>query len=232
MIPWVVSLVLVALLLVLGFQFGFFQFGTVHETRYMEKEQVNLPDGSFVQLNAGSKFRYRKKGFADRRIVNLDGEAMFYVRRGNGGFLVKTKQGLVRVLGTNFNVYARPDGFEVTCYLGKVEVRKDGEIMPLDIGEKAIWDGTQLQKSTTYYERPRWIGGEAVFQDAPLRKVLDEVERQYGIRFKTELAKEYTYTGGIPHGELQVAMDNIADALDLNYEQEDRIMYLTDKKEQ
>lgn len=230
-IQWVAGLLLVALLVVLGFQFGFFQFGAVYEARDREKEQVNLPDGSFVQLNAGSTLRFREKDFVDRRIVRLEGEGMFYIRRGNGGFLVKTKQGLIRVLGTDFNVYARDDGFEVTCYLGKIEVRKDGEILPLEIGEKAVWDGTQFQKTTTHYERPTWIGGEAVFKDAPLQKVLDEVERQYGIRFRTELSRDYTYTGGIPHQELQTAMDNIADALDLKYEQDERIMYLTDKKD-
>jgi ferric-dicitrate binding protein FerR (iron transport regulator) len=156
---------------------------------------------------------------------------MFFVRRGEGGFLVKTKQGLVRVIGTNFNIYARPDGFEVTCYMGEVEVRKDGAILPLKIQEKAIWDGTAFVKTTTFYERPSWTAGEAVFKEAPLERVMEEVERQYGIRFKADLRQDYLYTGGIPHGDLQTAMDNIADALDLRYKQKGRDMHLTDKKE-
>jgi len=225
----IATLVAAVILLILGFQFGLFSGTALVRTKVMEKQRVDLPDGSFVHLNADSKVRFNTKKFPEQRIISLEGEGMFYVKRG-GGFLVKTKQGLVRVLGTNFNIYARSDGFRVSCYLGKVEARKEEEIVEVNIGESVSWDGSKFQKSPEYNDAPFWTLGEATFMEAPLIQVIDEIKRQFGVQFKLELEEEYFYTGSIPHNSLQVAMDNIAETFDLTYKQKGAVISLSDQK--
>jgi ferric-dicitrate binding protein FerR (iron transport regulator) len=198
-------------------------YDTREVTAAGEKENIPLPDGSFVDLNAGSTLRYNAADFKEKRIVDLAGEAHFIVRRG-GGFLCQTKYGLVRVIGTNFNVYARPDGFAVSCYLGKVEVRYKGEIMALEMNERAVWRKDHFEKMPDYGDRPRWLYGESVYEEALYSSVLAELERQFGIQVKTEITGDPRFTGSFPHVSLQEAMDNIVEPYGYRYEQKGQEM--------
>ncbi|MGI9174699.1 MAG: FecR family protein, partial [Rhodothermales bacterium] len=97
---------------------------------------VELPDGSDVQLNSGSRLAYRR-GFARwpfvpsaQRLVSLQGEAFFEVQPGGRPFVVETFNAHVEVLGTRFNVRAwlesRTSATRVTLAEGKVRaVRRD-----------------------------------------------------------------------------------------------------------
>src|SRR5690606_24206533 len=72
---------------------------------------VTLPDGSKVWLNAGSTLTYPSRFNAEERVVSLEGEAYFEVRKSQtpaGGmpFRVFTKGQTIEVLGTVFNVSA------------------------------------------------------------------------------------------------------------------------------
>ena len=71
---------------------------------------------------------------ADLRLVRLDGEALFNVTRDSRRpFLVRTRNAAARALGTQLNVYERPDGatrvavidgvVEVTPLAGSVALR-------------------------------------------------------------------------------------------------------------
>jgi len=196
-------------------------YDTKEVTSFGDKANIQLPDGSFVGLNAGSTLRYNAADFKEKRIVALEGEGHFTVRRG-GGFLCETDYGLVRVLGTQFNVYTRPDGFEVSCYLGKVEVRNQGEIIELNMNEKAIWQEDHFEKIPEYSEKPRWVIGESVFQEARYSSVLDELERQYNLEVKTEITGNPPFTGSFPHDNLQEAMDKVVDPYGYRYEQKEQ----------
>lgn len=198
-------------------------YDTTVKNQKGKKQNISLPDGSFAELNAGSILQYNDSDFREKRIVELEGEALFFIRRG-AGFLCKTKYGLVRVLGTNFNVYAREDGFEVSCYIGKVEVRREDQILALNQGEKAIWRDDHFEKSTEYEERPRWTTGESVFLKAPYTSVLAELERQYNLEVVTDITGNPPFTGSFPHHNLQEAMDNIVDPYGYRYEQKGREM--------
>lgn len=212
------GLITLSLLLLALFAQSCSPYDTKEVAPFGGRANISLPDGSFVELNAGSSLRYDADDFKEKRIVALEGEGHFSVRRGDG-FLCETKYGLVRVLGTSFNVYARPDRFEVSCYLGKVEVRHQGEIMELNLNEKAIWQEDHFEKVPEYSERPRWVTGESVFKEAPYSSVLDELERQYNLEVKTEITGDPPFTGSFPHGNLQEAMDNIVDPFGYRYEQ-------------
>ena len=87
---------------------------------------IQLPDGSRVRLNAGSKLEYDNKSFNNTtREVKLAGEAYFdVVKNASKPFIVNTSSAKVKVLGTTFNVRCYPEDKKIETSLihGSVEV--------------------------------------------------------------------------------------------------------------
>ncbi len=106
--------------------------------------EVTLPDGSAVNLKAGTSIGYDKEGFAQNRTVEIDGEAFFTVTHDSvHPFAVRAGDDLeVRVLGTEFNVRAShsTDSAEVVLQSGSVEVRSAGETLTLTPMQRAKVD--------------------------------------------------------------------------------------------
>ena len=77
---------------------------------YGDKKHFLLPDSSEIWLNAGTVIKYPEKFPKAQRLVHLDGEAYFSVRKdATKPFVVETSQLSVKVLGTQFNVKAYAD---------------------------------------------------------------------------------------------------------------------------
>ncbi|WP_324680337.1 FecR family protein [Hymenobacter sp. GOD-10R] len=91
-----------------------------------QRQQVRLPDGSTVWLNARSRLQYMGREGASAqgvRAVQLTGEAYFNVVPDPiRPFVVNTTAARVRVIGTAFNVraYAAEDSVEVSVTHGQV----------------------------------------------------------------------------------------------------------------
>lgn len=218
-----IGIVTLLLLSMLSFSMGWFSNQTVERAEVKEKKGIQLPDGSFIQLNAGSSVSFNEATFPEKKIIELEGEALFVVKRGQT-FLIKTDYGYVRSTGTQFGVYARPDGFEVACYLGKAEVIKNKETLVLSMNEQAVWKDGQFNKQSNYRERPDWTSGESIFVEEPFLKVIGELERQYGLKVVLDITGNPPFTGGIPHREIQIAVDNLVKPYGYNYEQNGRIL--------
>lgn len=217
------GVVALLLILLLSFSMGWFSNQTIERAEVQEKREIQLPDGSFVQLNAGSSVSFNATTFPEKRLIELKGEALFIIKRGKP-FLVKTAYGYVRSSGTQFNVYARPDDFEITCFLGKAEAIKKDENLLLSMNERALWKDDQFVKSPYYGERPDWTYGESVFVEEPFLKAVGELERQYGLEVILDITGNPPFTGGISHKELQSAVDNLVEKYGYNYEQNGRIL--------
>ncbi|SEN75472.1 ferric-dicitrate binding protein FerR, regulates iron transport through sigma-19 [Mucilaginibacter gossypiicola] len=87
--------------------------------------KIQLPDGSRVWLNMGSKLTYGNDFGTDQRRVNLVGEAFFdVVKDPQHPFVVTTPTISVRVLGTKFNVrsYNNDKTSEAALIRGKIEL--------------------------------------------------------------------------------------------------------------
>ncbi|NJO69319.1 MAG: FecR domain-containing protein, partial [Bacteroidetes bacterium] len=68
---------------------------------------LTLADGTKVWLNAKTRFTFPNHFNRDNRTVKLDGEAIFdVVHNQDAPFIVETQKYNVKVLGTEFNVYA------------------------------------------------------------------------------------------------------------------------------
>jgi ferric-dicitrate binding protein FerR (iron transport regulator) len=86
---------------------------------------VQLPDGTHVWLNAGSKLTYDKEFNSSRREVTLTGEGYFdVVRNEKKPFIIHTEKMDVKVLGTRFNVKSYPNdkATEAALIHGSIEV--------------------------------------------------------------------------------------------------------------
>jgi len=94
-------------------------------TRNGSRTKIELPDGSSVWLNAGSKLEYDKSFGNELREVHLTGEAYFdVVRNPDKPFIVITKAAKGKLLGTAFYVgcYTYEKKIETSLIHGSVEV--------------------------------------------------------------------------------------------------------------
>ncbi|HEY8917192.1 MAG TPA: FecR domain-containing protein [Chitinophaga sp.] len=94
------------------------------------KSRLLLPDGSVVWLNSGSRISYPANFTDSLREVELEGEAYFDVAKNSGHpFMVHTRDIIIKVLGTAFNVKCYPEDnkTEATLVRGLVQVSKTGD---------------------------------------------------------------------------------------------------------
>ena len=93
-----------------------------------KKSSIELADGTKVWLNAGSRMAFPDRFTGSRREIFLEGEAFFNVTPDKSmPFYVKTKEVVIRVLGTKFNVSAYEADNEVVTVLveGTVSMREN-----------------------------------------------------------------------------------------------------------
>jgi transmembrane sensor len=92
------------------------------------KQFILLPDGTTVLLNDSSQLSYRESGAEGFREVTLTGEAFFDVKHNpSKAFVVRSSNVKTTVLGTAFNISAKPRQKEVvvTVTRGKVQVSNE-----------------------------------------------------------------------------------------------------------
>jgi len=207
--PWL-SRIAAMLVMALGITYFFYTTNTT--TQLAENGQRNeflLPDNSEVVLNAGSKAEYRSWNWEDNRKIELDGEAFFKVAKGQT-FDVVTDLGTVTVVGTQFNVKARGDRFDVTCFEGKVKVTTaKNEILLLPGESIAFEKGKTLDAPAEDGAQPGWITYDTYFAAEPLANVIAEMERQYRIDIELNAQVENTYVGYIPMNDIDTALELI-----------------------
>ncbi len=191
---------------------------TVFTTKYAEKTSFELPDKSKVDLNAGSKIVYNKKGWDSNRNLNLKGEAFFSVKKGSK-FTVNTKLGSVSVLGTKFNVIVRNNYFQVTCYRGLVSVNYKNNIVKVPAGTSFKVNNNQSGKTFAIKDAlPSWIENFSTFTSMPYHYVIEELQRQYKIKIVYNSQFENTlFTGNFTHTNLKTALKSVTIPLNLTY---------------
>ena len=176
-----------------------------------ERKNLQLPDGSGVTLNGGSKITIDGNfGLAGRHIY-LEGEAFFDVKRNQDlPFIVHTPAMDVKALGTAFNIKAYPSekATETSLIRGLVEVtlkENDNRKMLLRPNQKVKWLKplvTDLDKKVSApieeKEEPAvhsltktesgvvkeiaWIENKLVFSDETLENIAVLLERWYGVK--------------------------------------------------
>lgn len=156
------------------------------------KYQVLLPDGTNVWLNSESSLKY-PLAFADgERKVELTGEAYFEVEKLTKNnkripFYVETRNQIIEVLGTEFNISAYLDDAVVATTLisGKVDVheRSKSNNVILSPGQQAISiEGSDMKVMPANLESTiAWKMGNFMYEDVYLRDILKQLSRWYNI---------------------------------------------------
>lgn len=168
--------------------------------------KVELPDGSLVWLNSGSKITYNNLFANANRDIQLSGEAYFNVtHNGQLPLVVNCGELQVKVLGTKFNVtsYKDLDGVDVVLEKGTVELF-DSKISSfqyrLKPGEMAKFDKNNRKLQIREVNTPKftsWKEGILNIYDQPLDVVVKKLETRYNQKF--EISPEikhcrYTFT--------------------------------------
>ena len=65
---------------------------------------------------------------------------------------------------------------------------------------------------------PNWFKGESAFRSAPLSRVFEEMERQYGVMVLADSLGERTFSGKFVHKDLKKALKMVCDPMKLNCE--------------
>ena len=164
---------------------------------------VVLRDGSKITLQKGSRVTYPLSFDKNIRVVHLEGEAFFDVKRDvKKPFLVYSQDLVTKVLGTSFNVraYKSDKNVQVFVKTGKVSVISKSNFDKEREKPDFQTDGlilTPNQKAT--YSREREILSRSlvsdpipliiskadfklVFNNTPIKKVFEEMEIYYGIK--------------------------------------------------
>jgi transmembrane sensor len=197
---------------------------------YGEKTTFSLPDNSEVVLNSGSEINYKKWNWDNNRRLELNGEAYFRVSKGRR-FEVQTSLGNVTVLGTQFNVKARKNRFDVVCYEGRVKVSYANTQILLTHGQGVSFENGKQIKMRIHSLKPEWTENQICFYKENIRTLLDEVERQYNITIELNTKdKSSLFTGKLPNKDLDVALQIISTTYHLETKKVSKNKIIFDEK--
>ena len=199
----------IAAIFVLGFSTLFYITSKKEvSTSIGETTVLNLPDNSKVTINASSSVQIKR--FNWDRNITLRGEAYFEVEKGKK-FTVATKDALVKVLGTKFNVISRDNYFETICYEGRVLVTYKNTKRVLNVGDKfLVIDNKTIETRNTKKDPHKWNGDKSSFKNTPIKHVLKEFERHYNVRIKANFNVDEKFTGSFVHDNENLALKSIA----------------------
>ncbi|MFK7832564.1 MAG: FecR family protein [Winogradskyella sp.] len=218
---WIKPLMRMAGVFLIGFGLYFTIFNsdlTETQTLASEQETISLPDLSEVTLNAASKITYDESTWNSKRSLNLDGEAYFKVAKGKT-FDVITDNGIVTVVGTEFNVKSRLNYFEVKCYEGIVKVTSDTIVRQLVAGETyRVLNKTFTEDKITDLQ-PKWTNNRSAFKAIPFKTVIEELERQYNVEVTFKgVDSSRLFTGHFVNDNLENALISITKPMNLSFE--------------
>jgi len=204
-------------------------YSTTTEVSAGTHQMVDLPDGSTVDLNAGSSLSYYPYWWHFKRIVTLEGEAFFDVQQGQR-FVVRSSQGKTQVLGTSFNILARGNRYRVTCLSGSVRVSsKQKRKVVLKPGSQAVVkpDGEiEVRQNIEPFSEISWRNDVFFFTATPIQEVFEEIERQYNVTIQTTIKEEVLYTGNFTkEQDVEDILGYVCPALGLKYSRKSPNLY-------
>ena len=157
-----------------------------------QRVNLDLPDGSNVWLNAGTKMQYPVSFMTGKREVILDGEAYFeVVHNEKSPFVVHTSTLDVEVLGTKFNVeaYSARKIFETSLMEGKVKVKlphDDKNSVVLVPNQKTtLIDGRLVVSKIDDYNVYRWKEGLYCFRNKPFADIINNTSVNFYRKIKS-----------------------------------------------
>jgi ferric-dicitrate binding protein FerR (iron transport regulator) len=204
---------------------------------------VVLPDSSKVWLSPHSKMEYPERFIGEERLVNIEGEAFFEIYKNpSHPFIVTSGELVTRVLGTSFLLKAYTGApVEIAVMTGKVAVsRRDDkkeERITLTSKQRAVLNpgGTLIKKPTADEAVvQRWQKVNLSFDNIPLSRVIQALEREFDIRIHctAEGINQYKLNADFNDQKLADILEMLEESLNIHYEMvnDSVINFYQDKK--
>ncbi len=201
-----------------------------------EQMDIQLADGSLVELKKGGRLRYRRNLVGEQREVYLTGEAFFAVKKNPKRSFIVHANGLVtKALGTSFQICALANSPTVTVDVrtGRVSVypsasgrEKDPESkgMVLTPNQKAVFRRDEATLSKTLVAHPVLLVPKQEkqpfsFEDASAAQVFSAIKQGYGVDviFDEEVMQHCTLTLTLDEEDLFQKLQVICKVLDAEY---------------
>lgn len=195
-----------------------------------ETQTITLKDGSTIELNANSSLSLKHFFWSDERSVTLSGEGYFKITKGDD-FQVETSKGVVKVLGTEFNIKDR-SSFSLQCYEGKVEFIEENTSNTSRILTEGMQINIKEGKTTdTIFEEknPHWLSGVSKFKDQPFYLVLEELTQYFDVQIDSKnINTNRLYSGSFNHEDLNLAIKATLTPMGISYKTEGKTLILSE----
>ncbi len=214
----------------------------IYQTAFGERLQIELPDGSHVDLNANSQLKLAKNWNQGDRHVWLKGEAFFTVEKKpatGARFTVHTDGLAIEVLGTQFNVNTRLENTQVLLEEGKVRLMTDEKQAEKEVflapGELASFSPKtgkiskqQLQQTEPYIS---WKDGYLIYEKATIAEVIQDIQTNYGLEVKISgtLLLEKKIRGAVPTDNLNEFLEMVETLFDIKATKTGNVIMLKPK---
>lgn len=185
-----------------------------------------LPDGSKVWLNPGTRISYTQNYGQSVREINLEGEAFFdVVRNKTKPFIIRTGKMTTEVLGTSFNVQAKTDSkqFEVSVVTGTVsvsgpkgkEIIKAKQQVRFDLASGKL---NQL-KRTSSAPYQMWEPVTINFDWVTVNEVTNRLEEMFAVQveFENQKMRDCFLRADFTNMRLPVIMDLLCQSIGATY---------------
>lgn len=194
-----------------------------------------LPDGSVLILSSNSHISWDSSKFnKEKREVSLEGECYFDVASNKHvPFIVHTKLGDIRVLGTAFNVKAYGSTkLETVLLRGAIAFSSNNEktiiLKPnekISINENNQKDLNQAHVTVNHIDEKTitvdtsWLQKTFNWNDKPLDEVAIDLENFYKVKINIQnnAVKNYRFTGSISNESIDVVMKTLSKVRPFDY---------------
>jgi len=203
------------------------------------KGQFILPDGSKVWLNANSTLEYPETFTGGKRIVKLNGEALFQVEKNPDlPFIVKADEMDIEVLGTRFLVQNYPNKASIETVFVEGSIKIGGSYFPESLilvpGQLVSYNRINAEKSIRTVKSEdyiNWINPKLVFDNTLLANIIINLEKWYGVDIiaSPELAEKTYMSFTVRRESLEEVLKFMSITAPIIYNWKDDKLYLSSK---
>ncbi len=199
---------------------------------------TELPDGTKIWLNQGSKLKYPQRFTGNTRRIYMEGEGFFKVSHNpDKPFVVEVNRFEVVALGTEFNVRAYPQDntIETSLVSGRVVVnsisrkgdpsQKIFELLPKEHMVIDLATNTFTSKTEYLENFVSWKDGKLIFREASLKEILRRLSNWNNTEFiiMDKDIESLTYTATFTDETLTQMMELLSAAAPVRFKTTPRV---------
>lgn len=195
----------------------------VFENNNSSTKQIELPDGSVINLAKNSTLAYHPD-FENHRNIRLNGNAFFDVfRNEKNPFTIHTAFGNITVLGTSFNINTLEKRTQVDVKTGLVQLTVNNKLIKLSVGESAWSDGINISpKEQVGPNYLAWKTGKFYFDNTPITVVIKFLESFYGDVIDANIeTNDCAFTGSFSNQNVDEIIEALVLSCNLEFSKED-----------